>query len=276
MINRVTPLLKFLGTSAIAVIIGTTALNGSIVQSAQATLTSVATAESQSITSASWKAVIGANSFSTDTGAYTVTQSTPSGDIMDSGTGGGGNTETTVCSSNGKKIYFSSLSITISVGMSVYDGSVEIGVIESIDEDYSSRSCKEANFEVWLDSPVDVGVGVTLGFGDGGGPQVIGHIYYKVVSLNNIGSHYIAAATITHTNPDTVLELCSGSYSGDVCNGTASTISPGNSTAISLSVGSSASLKVTLSVEDLVTTLSDTLSVAVSSSQIGAGVDTNS
>ncbi|MCF8530220.1 MAG: hypothetical protein K9G05_02150 [Candidatus Nanopelagicales bacterium] len=345
-------------------------INSSIVQSAQATLTSVAFPNAQSVTSASWKAVIGEDASATSTEPFVATQTTPSGDITTTvapeyllgsakcqtrrnrpdsekiyltnaipgitvgmvvtsapsassgsvttfgvvaststasgdisscagsammvtltqgtastvnqgdtvriSTGNGAGVETTICSSQTGAIYLSNPTTTFTVGMPVYRNSSQVGTVAAIDPTYAGGYCNSANVRIDLSSSLVLVEGDILEFGSSGGTQVIGHIYTKVVSLNNTGTRDIQAVTITHTNSATTLELCTGVYSGATCSGTASAISPGLSQALSLPSGSSAQIKVTLSVEDLVTTLSETLTVTVSSLQVNQDLIVNS
>jgi hypothetical protein len=376
--RRLAPLLQFLLASVVATAVGTMYFNGGIVKSAQATLSSVATTNSQTINSASWKAVLGADSLATATSPFNVTQASSYEDISTTSASSPIYSGTTKCqlSSGTSKIYLTAINSGIAIGMQVNNqaGSgvtIIYGTVTSISTiagDLTPCSGSKMRITLTQNSPVSIATGANLDFQvpnpaplytgttcrtttlgntniylssyatqisagmivsrisngtvttygvvlaavqgefpscSGGNDMwitlatgsitsissgialrfqmpdvpvttVTGHKFYKVISLNNTGTHSISAATFTHTQTAATLESCSTTYVLNTCQAIATPITPGTSHTLSLPVGGHINIKVSLTANDLVTTLADTVSVAVSNLQIGTPIVSNS
>lgn len=187
-------------------------------------------------------------------------------------------------SSGATHIYLGSFKTEISPGMTVWknntNGPTTYGVVQSVELGEFSNCSNNNDMHITLVSGSSASISnsqdLLFQLPDVPVVTVTGHSYSAIVSLNNTGTRSIGAVTISHTNPATTLESCTSTYVNNVCQGIASAITPDSSHPISLAVGGSVSIKVTLTVNDLVTTLADTLSVAVSNSQLEGPRDTHS
>jgi len=176
-----------------------------------------------------------------------------------------------------KTIYLTTNNTNIVVGMTIKNNAgTSFGTV-STTATSGLGGCAGSLRKVTVASNVTIPINTTLNFqAPGTTPVVTGKVYNAIVSVNNTGDLPLTAMTFTHSQSATTLETCTGTYTANTCSAGASAVTPGSSHSVAIAAGGQVRMKVTLSVNDLVTTINDALSVSVARSQVRSGITTTS